>query len=71
MRRANLRRTTSIVAAVGSFLGLAWASHLAGIGDNLLWLPHNAVDTAALAITVAALAAPGFAAATTWRHNPA
>jgi hypothetical protein len=41
-------------------------AHWSGIGDNLLWTPHDLASTAALSITLAPLAGLALATRTGW-----
>ncbi|SCL16692.1 hypothetical protein GA0070624_1089 [Micromonospora rhizosphaerae] len=60
------RRVGAVLAAVALLVTSSLTAHAAGIGDNLLWTPRGAVSTAALAVTLAPVAALLLVRRTAW-----
>lgn len=65
-RRARWRRVGAVLAAVALLVASSLTAHAAGIGDNLLWAPRDAVSSVALAVTLAPVAALLLLTRTPW-----
>ncbi|SCG68149.1 hypothetical protein [Micromonospora halophytica] len=63
-------RLVTVLGAVALFVGLSLTAHTAGIGDNLVWTPQDLTSGAALAVTLAPLAALPLLARTAWWRRP-
>ncbi|MEV4479899.1 hypothetical protein [Micromonospora coxensis] len=63
-------RLVTVLGAFALFVALSLTAHTAGIGDNLLWTPRDLTSGAALAVTLAPLAALPVLARTAWWRRP-